>query len=115
MTKHRTLRDALIGETVTVGKLAGEGPVRRRIMDMGVTKGTQIFIRKVAPLGDPIEVTVRGYELSIRKSEAENIHIRTFPDFTARRAPIYQDKETIHEQHYHRPGGQPQLRENHAL
>ena len=55
MTKHRTLRDALIGETVTVGKLAGEGPVRRRIMDMGVTKGTQIFIRKVAPLGDPIE------------------------------------------------------------
>ena len=72
MTKHRTLRDALIGETVTVGKLAG---VRRRIMDMGVTKGTQIFIRKVAPLGDPIEVTVRGYELSIRKSEAENIHI----------------------------------------
>ena len=54
MTKHRTLRDALIGETVTVGKLAGEGPVRRRIMDMGVTKGTQIFIRKVAPLGDPI-------------------------------------------------------------
>ena len=74
-TKHRTLRDALIGETVTVGKLAGEGPVRRRIMDMGVTKGTQIFIRKVAPLGDPIEVTVRGYELSIRKSEAENIHI----------------------------------------
>ena len=70
MTKHRTLRDALIGETVTVGKLAGEGPVRRRIMDMGVTKGTQIFIRK-----DPIEVTVRGYELSIRKSEAENIHI----------------------------------------
>ena len=122
MTKHRTLRDALIGETVTVGKLAGEGPVRRRIMDMGVTKGTQIFIRKVAPLGDPIEVTVRGYELSIRKSEADIIHIhcfrlyyRTFPDFTARRAPIYQDKETIHEQHYHRPGGQPQLRENHAL
>ena len=75
MTKQRTLRDALIGETITVGKLAGEGPVRRRIMDMGVTKGTQIFIRKVAPLGDPIEVTVRGYELSIRKSEAENIHI----------------------------------------
>ena len=66
MTKHRTLRDALIGETVTVGKLAGEGPGRRRIMGMGVTK---------APLGDPIEVTVRGYELSIRKSEAENIHI----------------------------------------
>lgn len=75
MTNHRTLREALIGETVTVGKLAGEGPLRRRIMDMGVTKGTQIFIRKVAPLGDPIEVTVRGYELSIRKSEAENIHI----------------------------------------
>lgn len=75
MSKQRTLKEAAIGETVTVGKLAGEGPVKRRIMDMGVTKGTQLFIRKVAPLGDPIEVTVRGYELSIRKSEAENIYI----------------------------------------
>ena len=75
MTKQRTLRDALIGETVTVGKLAGEGPVRRRIMDMGVTKGTQIFIRKVAPLGDPMELNVRGYELSIRKADAEMVEI----------------------------------------
>ena len=75
MSKQRTLKEAAIGETVTVGKLAGEGPVKRRIKDMGVTKGTQLFIRKVAPLGDPIEVTVRGYELSIRKSEAENIYI----------------------------------------
>ena len=74
MTTQRTLRDAAIGDTVTVSKLSGAGPIKRRIMDMGVTKGTQLFIRKVAPLGDPIEVTVRGYELSIRKSEAENIH-----------------------------------------
>ncbi len=71
--KPRTLRDARIGETVTVQKLTGEGPVKRRIMDMGITKGTQIMIRKVAPLGDPIEVNLRGYELSIRKSDAESI------------------------------------------
>ena len=71
--KPRTLGDAKIGETVTVAKLAGEGAVKRRIMDMGITKGTQLMIRKVAPLGDPIEVNLRGYELSIRKSEAENI------------------------------------------
>ena len=71
--KPRTLRDARIGETVTVQKLTGEGAVKRRIMDMGITKGTEIMIRKVAPLGDPIEVNLRGYELSIRKSEAENI------------------------------------------
>ncbi len=71
--KPRTLKDARIGETVTVQKLLGEGAVKRRIMDMGITKGTQIMIRKVAPLGDPIEVNLRGYELSIRKSEAENI------------------------------------------
>ena len=75
MTTQRTLRDAAIGDTVTVSKLSGAGHIKRRIMDMGVTKGTQLFIRKVAPLGAPIEVTVRGYELSIRKSEAENIHI----------------------------------------
>jgi ferrous iron transport protein A len=71
----KTLRDVAIGETATVVKLHGEGALKRRIMDMGVTKGTPIYIRKVAPLGDPIEVTVRGYELSIRKSEAENICI----------------------------------------
>jgi len=71
--KPRTLGEAKIGETVTVTKLAGEGAVKRRIMDMGITKGTQLMIRKVAPLGDPIEVNLRGYELSIRKSEAENI------------------------------------------
>lgn len=68
-----TLKDAKIGDTVTVKKLGGEGAVKRRIMDMGITKGTQIYVRKVAPLGDPIEVTVRGYELSLRKSDAENI------------------------------------------
>lgn len=69
----KNLKDIKCGETVIVQKLQGEGPLKRRIMDMGITKGTKVFIRKVAPLGDPIEVTVRGYELSIRKSEAENI------------------------------------------
>ena len=68
-----TLKEARIGQTVRVKKLNGEGAVKRRIMDMGITKGTEIYVRKVAPLGDPIEVTVRGYELSLRKGEAENI------------------------------------------
>ena len=66
-----TLRDAKIGDTVTVKKLMGEGALRRRIMDMGITKGVEIYVRKVAPLGDPIEITVRGYELSLRKADAE--------------------------------------------
>lgn len=70
-----TLRDAKIGDTVTVKKLTGEGAVRRRIMDMGLTKGTPVTVRKVAPLGDPIEITVRGYELSIRKADAEMVEI----------------------------------------
>ncbi|MVB09894.1 FeoA domain protein [Caprobacter fermentans] len=69
----KTLKDAKRGQTVTVAKLTGTGALKRRIMDMGITKGAEILIRKVAPLGDPIEVNVRGYELSIRKSEAENI------------------------------------------
>ena len=68
-----TLKDVKIGHTVKVLKLNGEGPVRRRIMDMGITKGIDVFVRKVAPLGDPIEVTVRGYELSLRKDDAEMI------------------------------------------
>ena len=66
----KTLKQAKVGETVTVQRLQGEGPVKRRIMDMGITKGASIFVRKVAPLGDPIEVTVRGYELSLRKDDA---------------------------------------------
>ncbi len=70
-----TLKDARIGDTVTVTKIRGEGAIKRRIMDMGITKGTVIYVRKVAPLGDPIEVKVRGYELSIRKADAENIEI----------------------------------------
>ena len=70
-----TLRDAKVGETVTVKKLTGEGTIKRRIMDMGITKGTEIYIRKVAPLGDPVEVTVRGYELSLRKADAEMVEI----------------------------------------
>ena len=71
----RTLREAKIGETVKVAKLNGAGAIKRRIMDMGITKGVEIFIRKVAPLGDPIEVTVRGYELSLRKADAEMIEL----------------------------------------
>ncbi len=69
----KTLRDAKIGETVKVKKLTGEGAVKRRIMDMGITKGIEVYVRKVAPLGDPVEVTVRGYELSLRKADAEMI------------------------------------------
>ena len=72
----KTLRDANIGETVTVVKLHGEGAVKRRIMDMGITKGTSVYVRKVAPLGDPIEVTVRNYELSLRKADAEMIEVK---------------------------------------
>lgn len=71
----RTLKEVACGQTVTVQKLSGEGPVKRRIMDMGITKGVQIFVRKVAPLGDPVEVTVRGYELSLRKADAEMIEV----------------------------------------
>ena len=69
----KTLREVPCGETVKVTKLTGEGPVRRRIMDMGFTKGVDVFVRKVAPLGDPVEVSVRGYELSVRKADAEMI------------------------------------------
>ena len=71
----KTLRDVKIGETVQVVKLHGEGPVKRRIMDMGITRGTQVFVRKVAPLGDPMEVTVQGYELSLRKADTEMIEV----------------------------------------
>ena len=72
----KTLRQVKVGETVTVVKLHGEGAVKRRIMDMGITKGTEVYVRKVAPLGDPVEVTVRGYELSLRKADAEMIEIQ---------------------------------------
>lgn len=71
----KTLRQAQIGQTVKVIKLHGEGAVKRRIMDMGVTKGVDVYVRKVAPLGDPVEITVRGYELSIRKADAEMIEV----------------------------------------
>ena len=71
----KTLKDLAIGQTATVVRLHGEGPVRRRIMDMGLTKGTQVYLRKVAPLGDPLELTVRNYELSIRKADAEMIEL----------------------------------------
>ncbi|MDR1251509.1 MAG: FeoA domain-containing protein [Treponema sp.] len=73
--EKRTLRAANVGETVKVMKITGEGPVKRRIMDMGITRGVEIFVRKVAPLGDPVEVTVRGYELSLRKADAEIIEL----------------------------------------
>ena len=72
----KTLRDARIGETVKVVKIHGEGAVKRRIMDMGITKNVEIYIRKVAPLGDPVELTVRGYELSLRKADAEMIEVK---------------------------------------
>ncbi|MCI8622705.1 MAG: ferrous iron transport protein A [Provencibacterium sp.] len=72
----KTLKDVGVGETVTVSRLHGEGPVKRRIMDMGITKGGEIHIRKVAPLGDPMELNLRGYELSLRKSDAEMIEIQ---------------------------------------
>ena len=71
----KTLKDAKVGETVKATKLTGEGPVKRRIMDMGITKGSELYIRKVAPLGDPIEITVRNYELSLRKADAEMIEV----------------------------------------
>ena len=72
----KTLRDVEIGETVKVVKLHGEGAVKRRIMDMGLTKGTEVYVRKVAPLGDPVEIMVRGYELSIRKADAEMVEVQ---------------------------------------
>ena len=71
----KTLKGVKIGETVKVVKLHGEGAIKRRIMDMGITKGVEVYVRKVAPLGDPIEVTVRGYELSIRKADADMIEV----------------------------------------
>ena len=71
----KTLKNVAVGQTVTVKKLTGEGPVKRRIMDMGITKGVEIYVRKVAPLGDPVEVTVRGYELSLRKADDEMIEV----------------------------------------
>ncbi|MBQ3799242.1 MAG: ferrous iron transport protein A [Treponema sp.] len=71
-----TLKEVKTGQTVTVQKIAGEGAVKRRIMDMGITKGTEIYVRKVAPLGDPVEVTVRGYELSVRKADAEMVEVK---------------------------------------
>ncbi len=71
----KTLREAKVGETVKVVRLHGEGAVKRRIMDMGITKGTDVYVRKVAPLGDPVEITVRGYELSLRKADSEMVEI----------------------------------------
>lgn len=71
----KTLRDAAVGETVKVVKLVGEGAVKRRIMDMGITKGVEVYVRKLAPLGDPMELTVRGYELSVRKADAQMVQV----------------------------------------
>ena len=72
----KTLRDVKVGESAVIEKLHGEGAIKRRIMDRGLTKGTEVYVRKVAPLGDPMELTVRGYELSVRKGDAENIEVR---------------------------------------
>jgi ferrous iron transport protein A len=71
----KTLKEVSVGQTVKVTKISGVGPVKRRIMDMGITKGVEIYVRKVAPLGDPVEITVRGYELSLRKADAEMIEV----------------------------------------
>ena len=71
----KTLKEVAVGQTVTVKKPSGAGPVKRRIMDMGITKGVEVYVRKVAPLGDPVEVTVRGYELSLRRADAEMIEV----------------------------------------
>ena len=76
MDGMKTLRDVKIGETATIVRLHGEGALKRRIMDMGLTRGTEVFMRKVAPLGDPLELTVRGYELSLRKGDAELIEVQ---------------------------------------
>ena len=75
----KTLKDAKVGETVRVKKLYGEGPVKRRIMDIGITRGVDLHVRKVAPLGDPMELNVRGYELSVRKADAEMIEVECVP------------------------------------
>ena len=75
MAEHKTLRDVAVGQSATVRRLVGEGAVKRRIMDMGIPKGVCVYIRKVAPLGDPLEVTVRGYELTLRKADAELIQV----------------------------------------
>ena len=72
----KTLRDVKVGETATIVRLHGEGALKRRVMDMGLTKGTEVYVRKVAPLGDPMELTVRGYELSVRRADAELIEVR---------------------------------------
>ena len=77
----KTLKDAKIGSTVKVVKLHGEGAVKRRIMDMGITKGVEVYVRKVAPLGDPVEVTVRGYELSLRKADAQMVEFEVYSVF----------------------------------
>ena len=72
----KTLREVACGQTVTVKKLSGAGPVKRRIMDMGITKGVSFYVRKVAPLGDPVEITVRGYELTVRKADAQCVEVK---------------------------------------
>lgn len=74
----KTLKDVKVGEHAVVEKLHGEGAIKRRIMDMGLTKGTEVYVRKVAPLGDPMELTVRGYELSVRKGDAEMVEVRAY-------------------------------------
>ena len=98
----KTLGKVSIGTTVKVVKIRGEGAIKRHIMDMGITKGCQIYVRKVAPLGDPIEITVRGYELTLRKSEADNIEVESLRGG---------DRDGSH----NRIGRKPQLREDHAL
>ena len=113
----KTLREAKIGDTVTVVKLHGEGAVKRRIMDMGITKGVTVHIRKVAPLGDPVEITVRGYELSLRKADAGMVEVESdhFPGEVRKNLLAYFLKERYQHGMENRPGGQPQQRQDHPV
>ena len=116
----KTLRQVKVGETVTVVKLHGEGAVKRRIMDMGITKGVQVYVRKVAPLGDPVEVTVRGYELSIRKNDAEMIEVAVNTQFLfagglAKLPSLKSGKRGMQNEHSNCPCGQPEQRQDDAV
>ena len=112
----KTLREMAIGKTVKIVKVHGEGAVRRRIMDMGITKGTEVTVRKVAPLGDPIEVTVRGYELSLRKADAEMVEVETEgPLILLNIVSLDYLERKIYNGTANCPCGKPELRQNNPL
>ena len=115
MAEDKTLRDVPVGQSATVRRLVGEGAIKRRIMDMGITKGTDIYVRKVAPLGDPIEVTVRGFELSLRKDEAQNVLVAAARIGRREKGPanngFFGEGKADHG-YQHCPCRQPQLRQD---